>query len=421
MLGFKKRKLDYSKIAAIDIGSSKIACVIANKLSKTDEFNIIGIGQHISNGMNSGTVTNAESLALSIGEAVSSAEKMAGSSVKDTIIILSGGEQSSKTVSSCIEIGGREVEERDVKKVINQCISSSILNGRYILHAIPNKFKIDNSSSIKNPLGMIANKLTVSVNICSIRDTALSNIAKVIERNHLNVIRFVSSALAIGSGVLMQEERDLGSIIIDLGSSNTTVGIFSDNSMVYSFDIPLGGKHISRDIANGLATTLIDAERIKALHGNLINSEYDYTETISIPLVGGNSSTSFQNIPLGLLNDIIKARFCEIFELIQNHLSNTPFYHIAMSKTVLTGGGSNITGLTELASDYLSKHIRVGGPNRINGLPDAAFNAYFSSVVGLFFIETNEKDSLLKVSSDNHSVQNLSSINRFYQWLTANL
>ena len=421
MITFRKKNKDNSILAAVDVGSSKIACLIAKKEHSKNKYEVLGIGQQLSKGFNAGTVTDIDKLATCVGKAISSAEKMAGISVKEANIIINGGQQTSKTFSSSANLTGLDITEKDIQKVVKNCIHDASQFGRTILHAIPVNFKLDNSSPIRNPIGMIGKILYADVNICSIRESAIQNIAKVIERNHININQFISSSLANGSGCLLQEEMDLGASIVDLGSSTSSVSIFMESSLVYSFEIPIGGLNISKDIASGLSISLNEAEKIKVLHGNLFNSSFQSNENINIQILGEDASPSFQSVSVGLINEIIKARISEIFELIRDHLNNTPYSHIAISKTVFTGGGSLLTGLDEIATEYLTKYSRIAKPKKMNGLPDGALNAYFSSLIGSFYTDIINQDNHLNISNATKAQKNLSSFNKIYQWLATHV
>ena len=403
-------------MTSIDIGSSKIACVICSETKENKKINVLGLGQHASIGFDSGTVTNAEKLSLCIGNAISTAEKMAGVSVKDAIIVINGGQQSSEIFSSEISVAGNDISDWDIHRLLNNAIKNASIDNRTILHAIPIRYKLDGSTSIRNPLGMIADKLYAEINICSIRESALSNIARVIEKNHIKVKKFISSSLANGVGCLLNEEKSLGAIVIDLGASTSNVGVFLDNCLNYSFEIPIGGNHISKDIASGLATPLMDAERVKVLNGNLFSS-YNSFETINIPTLGDDPSNLVQKVSSGLLNEIIKSRTLEILELISSKLKSSNFNHIAVTKVVFTGGGSLLTGLSEIASDNIAKHVRIGKPIRLQGMPDAAFNPFFTSLIGSIYSDLYFQKTYTENSKFTKSQKNMGGLYKIYQWL----
>jgi len=418
MYKFLKRNKSNKLLTAIDIGSSKITCLIAEKPEDSNRLKVIGNGQNICKGFNLGNVTNIDELSESIAKAVSSAEKMAGASINKAQIVLNGGKQFSASYNSETTIMNGEISNNEINKIVSSCVHDASSSNYKILHALPIKFKIDESSPIKSPKGMVGHILKGEVNICKISESVLSNIAKVIERNHIDVESFISSSLANGFSCLLPEEKSLGSVIVDFGASSTGVGVYYDNNLIYSFDIPLGGQNITKDVATGLATSLTEAERIKVLHGNLYNSSFSSDELINIANVDRTDPNSFQTVSIGIVNEIVKARVSEIFEFIENHLKKTPYFHILKSKVVFTGGSSQIAGLAEFSTNYLSKHSRISNPSRLEGLPDAAYNPNFASVIGALL--TLKEESLFQNNISNLN-EKLNSFQRFYQWLSANI
>ncbi len=418
MYKFLNKNKSNKLLTAIDIGSSKITCLIAEKPEASNRLKVIGNGQNICKGFNLGNVTNINELSESIAKAVSSAEKMAGTSINKAQIVLNGGKQFSATYNSETTITSGEITNNEINKIIGSCIHDASATNYKILHALPVKFKIDNSSPIKNPKGMVGHILEGEVNICKISESVLSNIAKVIERNHIDVEGFISSTLANGFSCLLTEEKSLGSVLVDFGSSSTGVGVYYENNLIYSFDIPLGGHNITKDVATGLATSLSEAERIKVLHGNLYNSSFSSDELINIANVDNTDPNSFQTVSIGIVNEIVKARVSEIFELIEKHLKQTPYFHILKSKVVFTGGSSQITGLAEISSNYLSKHTRISTPSRLEGLPDAAYNPNFASVIGTLLTLNEESSFQNNLPTLN---EKLNSFHKFYQWISVNI
>ena len=414
---FKNNKTK-NLITTIDVGSSKITCLIGEKSKTKNGYKIIGNSQNICRGFKQGNVIDILELSDSIGNAISSAEKMAGKSINKVNVVLNGGKQFSTKFKSETKIVNGEITDNEIQKIMSSCIHDATASNFKLLHAIPIRFQIDNSTSITNPKGMVGHTLKGEVNICKINESVLSNISRVIERNHIEVERFISSSYANGFSCLAEDEKNIGCVLIDLGSSSTSVGIFCNNNLIYSFDLPIGGFNITRDIASGLATTFLEAERIKVLHANLYNSSFSSNEQINIANIEENSSNTFQTVSLDIINEIIKARITEIFELIQKQINNTPYLHLLNSKVVFTGGSSQITGLSDLSSKFLSKHTRLAKPRRIEGLPDAACNANFASVIGAFL--SMQEQPLIQNNFVNLN-ENLNSFQKFYKWMATNV
>ncbi len=417
MIGlFKSKKLS-NLITVIDIGSSKITCLIAKINEQDHEYKVIGNSQNISNGFRLGNVTNIKDLSTSIAKAVSSSEKMAGVSINKAHIVFNGGKQTSILHNSETQIVNGEITDNEIHKLISDCIHNATSPNLKLLHAIPVKFFIDESSSIKNPKGMVGHILKGEVNICSIGESTLSNIARIIERNHIEIESFISSTYSNGFSSLNKEELRLGCTLIDFGATTTSVGIFYEDSLIYSFDIPLGGHNITNDIASGLSTTIKEAERIKVLHGNLYNSTFSSDEQINIANQDQSNTDAFQTVSIGIINEIIKARISEIFEIIEKHLKIKKFDHFLKTKAVFTGGASQITGLEEISKNLLSRYTRVSLPVRLNGLPDAACTSNFATVIGAL-LSINKSNSLNRNINLN---EKLNSFQKLYRWMATNV
>ena len=418
MYNLLKRNKTKNIITIIDIGSSKVTCLIAEKTEVDTGFHIIGNSQNICEGFKQGNVTNINKLSLSIANAVSSAEKMAGTSITAAHIVINGGRQHSKIFKAETDIYNGEITNKEIEKIMRYCTHNANDTKSKILHAFPIRFQIDNSTSISNPRGMVGHNLKGEVNICKINESVLSNISRVVEQNHIKVLSFISSSYANSFSCLANEEIGIGCTLVDFGATTTSVGIFSENYLIYSFDLSLGGYNITRDIASGLATTFSEAERIKVLHGNLLNSSFSSNENINIANIDESNSNSYQTVSLDIVNEIIKARVFEILELIEKHVNQTPYSHFLKSKVVFTGGSSQLTGLSEFTSKFLSNHIRIGNPKRILGLPDAACNANFASVIGAL-LSVNE-ENIIQNNFFNLN-ENLNSFQKLYRWMATNV
>ena len=418
MYNLFKRNKPKNTTTIIDIGSSKVTCLIAEKKEMDTGFHIIGNSQNICEGFKQGNVTNINKLSLSVANAVSSAEKMAGTSINGAHIVINGGRQYSKTFKAETAIHNGEITNKEIEKIMRNCTHNAYEPNSKILHAIPVKFQIDNSTSINNPKGMVGHNLKGEVNICKISESVLSNISRVIEQNHIEVLSFISSAYANSFSCLANEEKGIGCALVDFGATTTSIGIFNENNLIYSFDLSLGGYNITKDIASGLATTFSEAERIKVLHGNLFNSSFSSNEQINIANLDESNSNSYQTVSLDIVNEIIKARVSEILELIEKHINQTPYSHFLKSKVVFSGGSSQLTGLSELSSKFLSNHIRIGTPKRIQGLPDAACNASFASVIGAL-LSINE-ENIIQNNFFNLN-ENLNSFQKLYRWMATNV
>jgi cell division protein FtsA len=349
--------------------------------------------------------------------AISAAEELAGDRIRDVVINVSGGNLASQTYSVETPVSGREISESDLRQVLTLGNSIEQPADRNLLHCIPIGYKIDATRGIRDPRGMYANMLGVDMHIVSARTAALRNVATCVERCHLDIETIVAAPYASGLSCLVEDEIDLGVTIIDMGGGTTTIAVFYDGEVIHVDSIPVGGKHVTSDIARGLATPLAHAERMKTLYGSTLPSPADEREVIDVPLIGEESANQPNHVPRSLLNGIIRPRMEETFELVRSRLEMASMDRFAGRRLVLTGGASQLQGAKELAALVLEKQVRMGRPMRISGLPEATSGPAFSTGTGLlrYAIEkhTNYRESAETMPPGGP-------FNRIGQWLREN-
>lgn len=373
-------------IAALDVGSSKVCCFIAKAEGGT-RARVIGIGQQASYGVKAGAVIDMETTEAAILNAVHAAEQMAGERIERVVVNLSGGYPDSSSVGVEVAIDGHEVGDSDLDRAVARShefdgTKDQVGNGRQLIHAIPTCYSIDGSRSIRDPRGMCGERLAVSMHFITAAAGAVRNLLNCVERCHLDVAGLVVSPYASGLSSLVDDETELGVTVIDMGGGTTTMAVFLEGKVIYTDVVPVGGIHVTNDIARGLATPVVHAERLKALYGNAATVSEDETETIEVPQVG-EEETSRQQIPRAKLDRIIRPRLEETFELVRARLEASGFDKIAGHRVVLTGGASQLTGVRELAAKLLDKQVRLGRPTRILGLAEATAGPAYATCAGL--------------------------------------
>jgi cell division protein FtsA len=382
-------------VAAIDIGSTKVCCFIARSDEAsadpsgmhggmpTARLRIIGIGHHLSLGIRAGAVVDMEQAERSVLAAVNAAEKMAGETLKRVYVNLSSGHPLSDTVDVEVPIGGQEIADQELKRVLGQSGRVELGQDRQLLHAIPTGFSIDGANGIKDPRGMTGERLGARMHMVTAASSTLRNLTSLINRCHLDVEGIVVSPYASGLATLVEDETDLGVALIDLGGGTTTIAVFFDGSVVHSDCLAIGGLHVTKDIAKGLDAPLAAAERLKTYYGHAKLSPLDERDTIEVPIVGEDDASQTNTVSRAMLIRIIQPRLEEILELARSRLEESGCARLAGRRVVLTGGASLIPGLRELAQTVLNKHVRLGRPTRLNGLADAAAGPAFSTCAGL--------------------------------------
>ncbi len=376
-------------LAAIDIGTTKVCCFIARR--EAGGPRVLGIGHQVSRGVRAGQIVDLEATATSMLNAVHAAEQMAGETINEVVINLSGGFPPSRIVPVEIHVGGREIGDAEMKKVLNQGLAHREPPDRQIIHSVPVGFSIDGSRGIRDPRGMVGDRLGVNMHVVSASVSAVRNALSAVGRCHLEVAGMIVSPYAAGLSALVEDEVELGATVIDMGGGTTTIAVFYDGSIVYADTIPIGGAHVTNDIARGLSTPIAHAERMKTLYGSAIPSHADERETITVTAVGEEEDHQASQVPKSHLIGIISPRLEETFELVRNRLENSGFDKLAGRQVVLTGGASQLPGTRELAGMILDKQVRIGRPMRVAGLAESAGGPAFATTVGLLHFAADER------------------------------
>ena len=402
----------------IDIGNNRISCLIGTSIKTNDiQVKVLGFGQHASLGMNNGLITNMHQVANSIARAVEGAETMAGFPIKDVTCSLAGGRPITKIIRKNLKINNNKIVKGDLAKILRINNPENIDNYT-LLSSTPIKYIIDNNNYVENPIGMYSNNLIADISNTYGNKALLKNIATAVELCHLSVKDFIISPEASGSSTMIKDERKNGAIIIDLGESITSIGIFIKDEIVFSDSIPVGGIHITSDIVRGLGTKSEDAEKIKILHGSALSNETDEFTNIEVPIISDEGNIHNQQIPKAMLTAIIKPRIEEIFELVKNRLSHFNTKSNPIDKIILCGGGANLNNIRELASRYFETNVRIGRPIGLIGLPEIMQTPTFACLTGLL-IKSLEKDRIPKLKEINTGL--FSYFGKIGNWFDENL
>lgn len=416
-MSFRKPKPRTGPIAVLDIGSTKIACFVAK--AEGDVVRVTGVGHQISRGVRSGAIVDMELASEAITNAVYAAEQIAGETLKTVVVSTSSGSPSSQTVSVDLAVAGHEVTDSDLRRVTDHGRAVQASGTRRLLHAIPVSYSIDGSRGIRDPRGMCGERLGVNMHLVSADASAMRNLEAVIGRCHLDVESVVVSPYAAGLAALVEDEMDLGVTVIDMGGGVTSIAVFFDGHVIWTDAIPVGGGHVTSDIARGLSTPLVHAERMKTLFGSCMTAGSDEREVIDVPLVGEEDHDHANHVPRSVLTKIIRPRIEETFELVRSRLDASGLQKLAGRRVVLTGGASQLNGVRELAGTVLDKQIRPGRPIRIQGLSDQTGGPAFAVCAGLVSYALNPTDSPRLVSTS--APENNSWVGRVGLWLRENL
>ncbi|MEQ8272174.1 MAG: cell division protein FtsA [Deltaproteobacteria bacterium] len=365
-------------VVGLDIGTTKI-CAIVGEVTP-DGIDVIGIGTSASKGLRKGVVINIASTVESIRAAVEEAELMAGCEVSTVYTGISGGHIRGFNSHGIVAVKDEEIREMDVARVIDAAKAVAIPMDREVIHILPQEYLIDDQDGIKEPLGMHGVRLEAKVHIVTAAATSAQNIIKCANRTGLDVAAIVLQQLASAEAVLTEDEKDLGVCLVDIGGGTADLAIYSEGAIVHTSVLPLGGNHLTTDIALGIRTPQNEAETIKRNFGCALVEQVDAEEMIEVPSVGGRRPRALSR---QILCEIIEARVEEIFQLVREEIRNTAYEDLLASGVVLTGGTSQLSGIAEIAEDVLGLPIRIGIPRDVGGLVDVVRSPAHATGVGL--------------------------------------
>ncbi|WP_424942971.1 cell division protein FtsA [Aliiroseovarius crassostreae] len=406
MRSMRQAAMQRGVIAILDVGTSKIGCLVlrfdgaeqyregdgVGSLAGQSAFRVIGAATTRSRGVRFGEIDAMQETERAIRTAVQAAQKMANVRVDHVIACFSGANPRSYGLAGAVELGERAVCEDDVARVLASCDVPDFGTGREVLHAQPVNFALDHRTGLSDPRGQLGTRLAVDMHLLTVDSAVIQNLLYCIKRCDLEVAGLASSAYVSGISALVEDERELGAACIDLGGGATGISIFMKKHMIYADSVRLGGDHVTSDISKGLQVPLATAERIKTFYGGVVATGMDDREMIEIGGDTGDWERDRRTVSRAELIGIMRPRVEEILEEVRTCLDAAGFDHLPSQQIVLTGGGSQIPGLDGLAPKILGQQVRIGRPLRVQGLPQAATGAGFASSVGLCLFATNPQD-----------------------------
>ncbi len=368
-----------SNIVGLDIGTTKICCIIG-EINDENGIDIIGIGTSPSRGLRKGVVINIESTVESIKSAVEEAELMAGTEIDSVYVGIAGGHIKSFNSHGIIAVKNKEVTQPDIDRVIDAARAVAIPLDREVIHILPQEYIIDDQDGIRIPIGMSGVRLEAKVHIITGAVTSAQNIVKSVNRAGLKVEDIVLEQLASGEAVLSPEERELGVAVIDVGGGTTDLAIFFEDSVKHTSVLTIGGNQLTNDIAVGLRTPAVEAERIKKRYGCAMLSLMKEEEMIEITGVGGREPML---ISRHIMTEILEPRVDELFNLVKRDITMSGYDKLVSGGIVITGGASIMEGMSEIAEDIFQLPVRRGLPKGIGGLVDVVNSPIYATSIGL--------------------------------------
>ena len=373
------RNNEKNLIVGLDIGTSKVVAIVG-EINNSDEIEVVGIGSHPSKGLKKGVVVNIESTVHSIQKAVEEAELMAGCDIHSVYTGIAGSHIRSLNSHGIVAIRDNEVSESDVERVIDAARAVAIPADQKILHILPQEFLIDNQDGIREPVGMSGVRLEAKVHIVTGAESAAQNIVKCVKRCGLDVDDIVLEQLASSYSVLTEDEKELGSCLVDIGGGTTDIAVFIGGAIQHTAVIPIAGDQVTNDIAVSMRTPTPYAEEIKIKYACALSQLANPDETIEVPSVGDRPP---RRLARQTLAEIVEPRFEELFKLIRNELKRSGYEELIAAGIVITGGSSKMEGAVELAEEIFHMPVRLGVPQYVEGLLDVVRNPIHATGVGL--------------------------------------
>jgi cell division protein FtsA len=370
-------------VGVLDVGASKIACFVARpgEMPRAS-LRVAGVGHQPSRGLRAGAIVDLDATEMMVRNAIEQAERMAGTSITGVTLNYCGPSLRAQKVRGVVAINGREVNGRDVKRALKTALANWQEQDRVVIHAIPQRYGVDDNHDVRDPRGMFATRLGVEMCIVSVDRSPLRNLALVVDRCRLELRSIVATPYAAGLAALVDDEMHLGATVIDMGAGSTSFAVFCDGALVHLGAVPYGGQHVTNDIARGLSTPMAAAERIKTMYGTVLDGPDDDVEMIDCPGMCDDPGLRTDQAPRAVLTSVIRPRLEEIFELVRAQMEKGGAYHAAGDRVILVGGASQLDGVRELAARILKKQVRLGRPLRLNGLGDAVNGAGFAATAG---------------------------------------
>ncbi|MCG8545430.1 MAG: cell division protein FtsA [Alphaproteobacteria bacterium] len=377
-------------ISALDIGSSKICCFIG-EIDEQGPVRVIGIGHQASRGVRGGTIVDMEAAEQAVLSAVHTAEQMAGITIRTVVANVTGGGPNSRSHYFQHPLRGGAIDDGDIRRLLNECGTGDQDADRSLIHAIPVGYMVDGANGIRDPRGLHGSSFGVRMHKVTVAAGAVHNLATCVSRCLLDISDLVTSAYAAGLGCLVEDEIDLGVTVVDMGGGTTSIAVFFDGALIYVDSIQIGGHHVTSDIARGLSTPLSQAERLKTLFGSCLSTHADDRETVTVPQVGAEDDGQAVQIPKSLLVGIVAPRIEETMELVRSRLESSGLHKLAGRRLVLTGGASQLPGVSELARQILNKQVRLGKPRGLSGLAEATSGPAFATCAGLLAFAMDDR------------------------------
>ena len=401
-------------IVALDVGTSKIAAVVA-EVNDDGQYEVIGLGSSASQGMKKGVVVNIESTVNAIQRALEEAELMADRKIKEVWTGIAGGHIKSFNSHGMVAVQGHEVTQVDIDRVVETARAIPIPTDQQILHVLNQEFAVDGQEDVREPLAMSGMRLEVKVHIVTGAVSAAQNILKCVRRCGLEVGELILQPLASAMAVLSEDEKDLGVCLIDIGGGTSDIAIYTQGAIRHTAVIPIAGDQITSDIAMAFRTPTKEAEDIKRRYGCALRGLADSNETIEVPGVGDRPS---KKLSRQMLSEVIEPRIEELYALVHAEIKRSGFEELLSSGVVITGGSSAMEGMVDLGEEVLHMPVRLGTPSYVGSLSEVIRNPRYSTSAGLLSAGVLHREKQKVDQMKNGSVKTV--VSKMKRWFETN-
>ena len=404
------KSLDRDLIVGLDIGTAQIKAVVG-EITADDRLSIVGVGTHVSRGMDKGGVNDLNLVVQAVQRAIDEAELMADCRVSSVYLGITGKHIRCQNESGMVPINDTEVTAEDVASVIHAAKSVPISAERRMLHVLPQEFSVDMQEGIKSPVGMSGVRMEAKAHIVTCANDMAKNIEKCVERCGLQVDQLIFTALASSFAVLTDDEKELGVCVVDMGGGTIDIAIYTNGALRHTAVIPVAGNQVTSDIAKIFRTPISHAEEIKVQYACALRSMVGKEESIEVPSVGGRPARSMSRHTLA---EVVEPRYQELFELVMEEIKSSGLEEQIAAGVVLTGGTAKMEGAVEFAEDIFQMPVRVGQPMHVSGLKEYVQDPAYASVVGLLLYGKDARNQQKKAADVRDSVGSF--VKRISSW-----
>ena len=403
-------KKEYDYVVALDIGTSKVVCLIG-QLTDSHAVEIVALGSYPSSGLKKGVVVNIDATTDAIQKSIDQAKNSFDGKLKNVYVGIAGNHIKSLNSHGIVGIKDKEVTPFDIDRVIEAAQAVAIPSDQKVLHVLPQEFVIDDQDSIREPLGMSGVRLESHVHLVTCANNAIQNIEKCVKRCGITLDGFVLEQLASSYSVLSEDEKELGVCIVDIGGGTTDIAIFNSGSISFTGVIPIAGDQVTSDIAVALRTPTPQAEELKQKYGCAVAEFTTESETIEVAGVGGRAPRELSRKALA---EIVEPRYVELFELVKAEIQRNGFDGKIPAGIVLTGGTSKMEGVVELAESIFQTSVRIGVPENFKGMESVLKNPIYATSLGLLGYGFDQLKQGIALE------QNRSLFDKAFGWLKSN-